>query len=496
MADDTTPQEIPDEVAVPIGTRGIGTDEWVEQHEARLAAPTTFGGKLAKAWTTLPAWVRWGIPVAIAILLPFASSNEYVLRIGINLGLFLLLAFGLNLVVGYANLLDLGFVAFYGFGAYAYAMLSSDQFGVHLPAIVSIPLVVLFTAAFGFVLGLPSRRLSGDYLAIATLFFGQMFVTLMVSSDAVQFPWMSEPLDLTGGANGITGVDQMSFIGFTFDSNLSYYFLVLALVCLATLATKRIHLSRQGLAWRSLGEDSLAAQHMTVPIARLKLMSITVGSAVAGLAGCILASLQQGVFPTMFDLPLLITIYAALILGGLGSIPGILIGSAIMIILPEVLRFPELSNAIFLIVLVIGIVSILRRWQRILFWVVATLAVFGVMNALFLGLGIPYLTTAQWAKGPLASVLGALVFMPENRVLWGNIAFVLLVVLIAWMTLMSTRARLIALPFVTWLAVFTWEVRLMLESSVTRQLLVGALLIVLMAARPQGILGKPRVEVL
>ena len=96
----------------------------------------------------------------------------------------------------------------------------------------------------------------------------------------------------------------------------------------------------------------------------------------------------------------------------------------------------------------------------------------------------------------MAPILGAAVFMPKDRVTWGNVAFILLVVMIAWMTLMSRRARLIALPFVTWLAVFTWEVRLMLESSVTRQLLVGALLIVLMAARPQGILGKPRVEVL
>lgn len=496
MADDTTPEEIPDELAVPVGTRGIGTDEWVEQHEARLAAPTTLGGKLARAWLTLPGWVRWGIPALLALLLPFAGSNDYILRIGINLGLFLLLAFGLNLVTGYANLLDLGFVAFYGFGAYAYAMLSSEQFGVHLPSVVAIPLVVLLTAAFGFVLGLPSRRLSGDYLAIATLFFGQMFVALVVSSDAVQFPWMSEPVDLTGGANGINGVDQISLLGFTFDSNLSYYFLVLALVCLATLATKRIHLSRQGLAWRSLGEDSLAAQHMTVPIARLKLMAITVGAAIAGLAGCILASVQQGVFPTMFDMPLLISIYAALILGGLGSIPGILIGSAIMIVLPEVLRFPDLSNAIFLIVLVVGIGSILRTWKRIAAWAVGTLVVFGVMNAILLGLGVPYLTTAQWAKGPLAPVLGAAVFMPKDRVAWGNVAFILLVVLIAWMTLMRTRMRLVVLPFVTWLAVFTWEVRLMLEASVTRQLLVGALLIVLMAARPQGIFGKPRVEVL
>lgn len=477
-------------------SRGIGTDEWVSQHGERVEAPRTLGERMSRAWSTLPGWVRWGIPLAMVVLVPFAGTNDYVLRIGINLGLFLLLAFGLNLVVGYANLLDLGFVAFYGFGAYAYAMLSSEQFGVHLPSIISVPLVILMTAAFGFVLGLPSRRLTGDYLAIATLFFGQMFVVLMVSSDEVQFPWMSEPVDLTGGANGITGVDQLSFFGFTITSNLGYYFLILALICLATLATKRIHLSRQGLAWRSMGEDSLAAQHMTVPIARMKLLAFTVGAGVAGLAGIIFASVQQGVFPSSFELPLLITIYAALILGGLGSIPGVLIGAAIMVVLPEILRSPDLSNLLFFLALFIGVGVLLRSWRLILVELLGLAVFTGVMNLVLLGIGVPYLKTAEWATGPLAPVLGSVVFMPANRIVWGNAAFILLVVVVAWMTLMSRRTRLIILPAVAWLAIFVWEVRLMLEPSVTRQLLVGALLIVLMAARPQGFLGKPRVEVL
>ncbi len=142
-----------------------------------------------------------------------------------------------------------------------------------------------------------------------------MFVALMVSSDAVQFPWMDEPMDLTGGANGISNVDQLSVLGFTFDSNLSYYLLLIVLVVLATVATKRIHFSRHGLAWRSLGEDSLAAQHMTIPTVRLKLLAFTLGAGIAGLAGAIFASVQQGVYPSTFELPLLITIYAAIILG-------------------------------------------------------------------------------------------------------------------------------------------------------------------------------------
>lgn len=496
MADDTTPRDRSDALDEPTSGRGIGTDEWVAQHGQRVGRPENLTGRLVWAWTSLPGWIRWGVPLVIAVLIPLGIQNDYILRIGINLGLFLLLAYGLNLVVGYANLLDLGFVAFYGFGAYGYAMLSSDQFGIHLPSLLAIAIVVLATAAFGFVLGLPSRRLTGDYLAIATLFFGQMFVVLMVSSDAVQFPWMSEPIDLTGGANGIAGVDQISVFGFTFDSNVSYYFLILLLIFLIVVATRRIHLSRQGLGWRSLGEDSLAAQHMTVPVVRLKLLAFTVGSAIAGLAGCILASVQQGVFPSSFELPLLITIYAALILGGLGSIPGVLIGAAVMVILPEVLRFPDISNILFFVVLFVALGALLRTWKLIAIELIALLAFTGLMNGVFLALRVPYLTTQEWATGPLAPVLGAAVFMPENRVLWGNIAFILLIVAVAGLTTVSRRTRLILLPIVTWLAIFTWEVRLMLEPSVTRQLLVGALLVVLMAVRPQGFLGKPRVEVL
>ena len=480
----------------PEDSRGIGTDEWVAQHGERAQRGTGLYARIGEAWMGLPSLVRWGIPLLLVVLVPFAGSNDYILRIGINLGLFLLLALGLNLVVGYSGLLDLGFIAFYGFGAYAYAALASEQFGLHLPSLLAIVIVVVTTAAFGFTLGLPSRRLTGDYLAIATLFFGQMFVVLMVSSDAVQFPWMDEPMDLTGGANGISNVDQLSVLGFTFDSNLSYYLLLIVLVVLATVATKRIHFSRHGLAWRSLGEESLAAQHMTIPTVRLKLLAFTLGAGIAGLAGAIFASVQQGVYPSTFELPLLITIYAAIILGGLGSIPGVLLGAAIMTILPELLRFPEYSNWLFLVVLILGTIMYLKSWKLVPAVFAGMIAIGFIANVIFLAIGVPYLTTAEWAKGPLAPVLGSWIFMPEERVLIGNIAFVALVVAVAWMSLLTRRTTIILLPFVLWLAIFTWEVRLMLEPSITRQLLVGALLVVLMATRPQGIFGKPRVEVL
>ena len=478
------------------GERGIGTDEWVAQHEQRLAQSQGPLNTISRWWLALPQSVQWLIPLAVAFAIPFTTSNDYVIRIGVNLGLFLMLVIGLNLTVGYAGLLDLGFVAFYGFGAYMYAFVASPQFGIFLPTWLALLIVVGVTALFGLALGMPSRRLSGDYLAIATLFFGQMFLVLVVSADAVQFPWMDEPIDITGGANGITNVSPFSFFGFTFSSTTSYYFLLLAIIAVGIIATLRIHTSRQGLAWRALGEDPLAAQHMTIPPVRMKLLAFTVGAAVAGLAGSIFASVQLGVFPSTFKLPLLIMLYAALILGGLGSVPGLVVGVIIMIILPEVLRFPDYSNWLFFIVLILGVVMSLKSWKLILGVFAATIAVGFVANGIFLALGVPYLTTDEWAEGTLAPVLGAWVFMPENRVLYGNIAFVLLVAVVAWMTTQKRRTRLIALPFVLWLAVFTWEVRLLLEPSVTRQLLIGALLVVLMATRPQGIFGKPRVEVL
>lgn len=491
MSDDTQRDQ-----SAEAASRGIGTDEWVAQHEQRIAGSTGPLGAIGRWWLGLPRIFQWILPLAIALLIPFATSNDYIIRIGVNLGLFLLLVIGLNLTVGYAGLLDLGFVAFYGFGAYMYAFVASPQFGIHWPTWLAIPMVIVVTGLFGLALGTPSRRLSGDYLAIATLFFGQMFLVLAVSSDAVQFPWMDEPIDITGGANGITNVDPFSFFGFTFSSVTSYYFLLLGLIVVGVVATLRIHSSRQGLAWRAMGEDALAAQHMTIPPVRMKLLAFAVGAAVAGLAGSVFASVQLGVFPSTFKLPLLIMLYAALILGGMGSVPGLVVGAIIMVVLPEVLRFPDYSNWLFFIVLILGVVMTLKKWKPILAVFAATIAIGFAANAIFLALGVPYLTTAEWAEGPLAPVLGAWVFMPEDRTLYGNIAFVVLLIAVAWMTTRSHRTRMIALPFVLWLAVFTWEVRLLMEPSVTRQLLIGALLIVLMATRPQGLFGKPRVEVL
>lgn len=475
---------------------GLGTDEWVASHAERSKSDGGPGDRLARRWLRLPLALRWGLPLLVAAAVPLLGADPYVLRVGVNLGLFALLALGLNVVVGYAGLLDLGYVAFYGFGAYAYAMLSSDKFGLHLPTLVTIPLVMVLAAAFGLLLGLPSRRLLGDYLAIVTLFFGQVFVEFTLSADVVNLPWRDEPIDITGGANGISGADPFSILGYTFISNRDYYYLLLALIVVIAVGLHRINRSRVGRAWRAIGEDALAAEAMTIPVNRLKLLAFVVGACLAGLTGTVFAAVQLGAYSSSFDLPLLILLYSAVILGGAGSLPGTLMGAAVMSLLPEILRVPQYGEILFFGLLMLGLVWFLRTPLRIGGVAVAVTLIGFAVSGLLLALGVADLPASEWTEGPLSRLLGRWLFVPEDRVTWGNAAFVLLVVAVAALTRLKGRTRLALLPVVVWLSIFVWEVRLATEPSITRQLIIGMLLIVLMIARPQGILGKPRVEVL
>ena len=201
----------------------IGSDRWVETAESRTEGPRGWWGRGKRRWGSVPPLGRLGVLVALAALVPLVVSSDFLVRIGVNGLLLALLAVGLNVSVGWAGLLDLGFVAFYGFGAYTFALLSSDQLGIHLPTLLAVPIVILATGLLGLVLGLPSWRLSGDYLAIVTLFFSQIFLELALNFDRLG-------VDLTGGPNGISGVDPFSFLGFEFSSPTSYFYLLLVLV--------------------------------------------------------------------------------------------------------------------------------------------------------------------------------------------------------------------------------------------------------------------------
>jgi branched-chain amino acid transport system permease protein len=281
----------------------VGVDEWVARSEERTEGGTGRGAQLRRRWDATPPFARLAVIATLVALFPFMTDSDFAIRVGINALLLAILAIGLNVVVGWAGLLDLGYIAFYGFGAYGYALLSSDQLGdagVHLPSLVSIPIVVVLAAGLGLLLGLPSRRLLGDYLAIVTLFFGQIFVELLVNLDRVRLPGAEEPISITGGPNGIPGLDPIAFFGYELITPRSYYYLLLIVMVVLAIVLYLLDTSRTGRAWRAVREDPLAASFMTIPVNGVKLMAFSFGAAIAALAGTIFAAVQVGVFPQNF----------------------------------------------------------------------------------------------------------------------------------------------------------------------------------------------------
>jgi branched-chain amino acid transport system permease protein len=472
----------------------IGTDEWVEQQEQRTEYYTGRTAPLRRAFDRIGPAPRFLVFLAICAVFGIITDSPFLIRVGVNVLLFALLALGLNIVVGWAGLLDLGYVAFYGFGAYMYAWLSSNQFDVHLPTELTIPIVVTATALLGLLLGLPSWRLVGDYLAITTLFFAQIFVELALNLDRVNLPWRDEPLDLTGGPNGIPGLDPMRIFTIDFLQVRDYFFLLLVVFALVTVALYYVNESRTGRGWRASREDPLAAELMTTPVNRLKLLAFAMGAAIAGLSGSIFAAVQTGVFPQNFEVVLLIMIYAALILGGAGSISGAILGAIIVASVPEILRTPENARFLFYAAAIAVLVATVRPWQRLAI-VVAAVVAFGAIVYQVVALAWPEGIEGELSGGRFSGLLESWMVVPaENQELIGNIAFVLLVAAVLAMTQLRGDARLLLLVPTLYLASFVWENRLIAQPSVTRQLLFGAILVAMMTRRPHGLLGTPRVE--
>jgi branched-chain amino acid transport system permease protein len=470
----------------------IGTDEWV----ASVGGRKERRGPLWEAWARMPGSARLGAALLAASLLPLLTDSDYVIRVGVNAVLFALLALGLNVVVGYAGLLDLGYIAFYGFGAYTYALLSSAHFDVHLATWQALPIVVAASALLGFLLGQTSRRLLGDYLAIVTLFFAQLFVTFTTNANRITPPGRDEPFDLTGGPNGVPGTDPFALFGFEATTVTDYFYIALATFAVVIVALHFLDQSRTGRAWRALREDPLAAEAMTIPVNRLKLLAFAIGAATAGLTGSIFAAVQIGVFPQNFELPLLITIYAMVILGGAGSLPGVVIGAVTITVVLEVLRNPDDSRLIFYGVVAIALLAKLRPWQTLAVVVAGTVA---------LGFVLRFLAEAFWERGTarvalesggwLTDAVESWVLLPTEPGDIGNVAFVALVVVVLALTQVGPAARAVLLVPALYLGAFVWENRLVFQPSVTRLLLLGALLVLLMNARPQGLLGTPKVEI-
>jgi branched-chain amino acid transport system permease protein len=269
--------------------------------------------------------------------------------------LYVLLALGLNIVVGYAGLLDLGYVAFFAIGAYMYGLLASphliDTFpwiaamfpdGMHLPLWIVVPAAAGLAGFFGLLLGAPTLRLRGDYLAIVTLGFGEIIRVFMNNLD--------QPVNITNGPKGLGQIDSLSFFGlnlgkkvvigdFEVASVSLYYYLFLALVVFSVVISHRLQLSRVGRAWMAIREDEIAAKAMGINTRNLKLLAFGMGATFGGVSGAMFASFQGFISPESFSLMESVMIVAMVVLGGIGHLPGVILGAVLLSALPEVLRY-------------------------------------------------------------------------------------------------------------------------------------------------------------
>ena len=251
-------------------------------------------------------------------------AKDYYTDVAILAGIYIILALGVNIVIGFSGLLHLGFAAFYGIGAYSNALLTTN-YGLGFWS--ALPLTLIFTSVAGFFLAFPSLRLRGDYLAIVTLGFGEIIRLVLNNWDSV-----------TRGPNGISNIPSPVIFGFEISSLMRYYYLVLFFVFLAAFIVKRVHRSRTGRAWLSIREDETAAEAMGINTKKYKFMALTFGAFWAGLAGALFASKMHFVSPESFTFMESVFVVCMIILGGLGSIPGVILGSLILVLLPEILR--------------------------------------------------------------------------------------------------------------------------------------------------------------
>ena len=290
-----------------------------------MVQPVSYPMRKKKA--QLATYAAIGVVLAAA---PLLMPDSYWLRIYSMTGIYIMLAMGLNVVAGFAGLLDLSYVAFFGIGGYIFALLSSDQFGIHLPFLLVLPISALIAMGFGFALGSTTLRLKGDYLAIVTLAFAQIFKLLLLNLD--------RPINITGGVNGIYNFDPIRIFGFKIVSPVAYSYLIWISTLIVIAACFRLKRSRYGRGWEAIREDELAAEAMGINTTWMKLAAFAGGACIAGGTGSLFASFQDSVFPNNFDFPQLVIIYCMVILGGLGNIAGVILGAVVLSILPEFLR--------------------------------------------------------------------------------------------------------------------------------------------------------------
>jgi branched-chain amino acid transport system permease protein len=301
----------------------------------------------------IPTWLRATLlGVALLVLMPLIGAyNGYYLEVATQVGIFVALALGLNIVVGLAGLLDLGYVAFFAVGAYTWAIFGSPHanviFGGGFPLdpvwfYVFLLFGLLVAAGTGILLGLPVLRLHGDYLAIVTLGFGEVIRVLANNLD--------KPVNITNGPKGITPIERPpTLLGVSYGEY--FYFLVLLIVGVVILVNRRLEDSHVGRAWEAIREDELAARAMGVPLVRMKLLAFACGASFAGIMGVVFSAKQVFINPESFTFLESIGVLAMVILGGMGSIPGAVLGAtAVTVLNLQVLKglslwLNELKNA-------------------------------------------------------------------------------------------------------------------------------------------------------
>jgi branched-chain amino acid transport system permease protein len=309
-----------------------------------------------QAWKRDPraAWAAYFLLAALLIALPFATDwvvgRSWVRIIAFTL-LYIMLALGLNIVVGYAGLLDLGYVAFFAVGAYFYALLASPHFGLHLPFWLLLPAGAAVACVFGVLLGAPTLRLRGDYLAIVTLGFGEIIRIFLLNLNA--------PVNITNGPQGVNLIDPISvagfslaqthdFLGLSLPSVYNYYYLFLALTLVVIFVSMRLEDSRIGRAWVAIREDEVAAAAAGINTRNVKLLAFAMGASFGGVSGGLFAGFQGFVSPESFTVIESIMIVCMVVLGGMGHIPGVILGAVLLVVLPEALRYlGPLQQAVF-----------------------------------------------------------------------------------------------------------------------------------------------------
>ena len=329
----------------------------------------------ARAFSLNDSRLTRGVFVALLIAFPFVASqfgNSWVRIIDVAL-LYIMLALGLNIVVGFAGLLDLGYIAFFAIGAYLAGLLASPQFvivleslqmefpaaadylisslppdvvtqGLHLSVWLIVPLAALVAGIAGAVLGAPTLKLRGDYLAIVTLGFGEIIRIFMNN--------LNGPVNITNGPQGINLIDPVrigsvsfagqsgvvSFGGFSMPSVNAYYFLFLLLCVLTVFIAQRLQHSRLGRAWIAIREDEIAAKAMGINVRNVKLLAFAMGASFGGVAGAMFGAFQGFISPESFTLTESIAVLAMVVLGGIGHVPGVILGAVLLAALPEILR--------------------------------------------------------------------------------------------------------------------------------------------------------------